>query len=99
MQWLAALCVKRPIFASVLVILICVVGIAGYVQLGVDRFPNVDFPIVVVSTTQPGAAPAEFAVPGAHSFAVTATTTGCVPAIPSGTWCQCAGRGSVGACE
>ena len=57
MQWLAALCVKRPIFASVLVLLICVVGIAGYLQLGVDRFPNVDFPIVVVTTTQPGAAP------------------------------------------
>src|ERR1019366_1258708 len=57
MQWLAALCVKRPIFASVLILLICVVGIAGYVQLGVDRFPNVDFPIVVVTTTQPGAAP------------------------------------------
>ena len=57
MQWLAALCVRRPIFASVLILLICVVGIAGYVQLGVDRFPNVDFPIVVVTTTQPGAAP------------------------------------------
>ncbi len=57
MQWLAALCVRRPIFASVLILLIFVVGIAGYVQLGVDRFPNVDFPVVVVTTTQPGAAP------------------------------------------
>jgi multidrug efflux pump subunit AcrB len=57
MQWLAALCVRRPIFASVLIILVCVIGIAGYLQLGVDRFPNVDFPIVVVTTTQPGAAP------------------------------------------
>jgi HAE1 family hydrophobic/amphiphilic exporter-1 len=57
MQWLAALCVRRPIFASVLILLICVVGIAGYLQLGVDRFPNVDFPVVVVTTTQPGAAP------------------------------------------
>src|ERR1019366_5665699 len=45
------------IFASVLILLICVVGIAGYVQLGVDRFPYVDFPIVVMTTTQPGAAP------------------------------------------
>src|SRR6516162_1956592 len=57
MQWLAALCVRRPIFASVLILLVCVVGIAGYLQLGVDRFPNVDFPVVVVTTTQPGAAP------------------------------------------
>jgi hydrophobic/amphiphilic exporter-1 (mainly G- bacteria), HAE1 family len=57
MQWLAALCVKRPIFASVLVLVLCVVGIAGYLQLGVDRFPNVDFPIIVVLTNHPGAAP------------------------------------------
>jgi hydrophobe/amphiphile efflux-1 (HAE1) family protein len=57
MQWLAALCVRRPIFASVLILVICVFGIAGYVSLGVDRFPNVDFPVVVVLTTQPGAAP------------------------------------------
>src|SRR5271165_1920840 len=57
MYWLAALCVKRPIFASVLILIVCVFGIAGYVQLGVDRFPNVDFPYVVVTTTEPGAAP------------------------------------------
>jgi HAE1 family hydrophobic/amphiphilic exporter-1 len=44
MQWLAALCVRRPIFASVLILVLCVIGIAGYMQLGVDRFPNVDFP-------------------------------------------------------
>jgi hydrophobe/amphiphile efflux-1 (HAE1) family protein len=57
MQWLAALCVKRPIFASVLILIICVVGIAGYTQLGVDRFPNIDLPYIIVTTTQPGAAP------------------------------------------
>jgi multidrug efflux pump subunit AcrB len=34
-----------------------VIGMAGYTQLGVDRFPNVDFPIIVVITNQPGAAP------------------------------------------
>jgi hydrophobe/amphiphile efflux-1 (HAE1) family protein len=56
-QWLAALCVRRPIFASVLILVLCVLGIAGYVQLGVDRFPNVDFPYVVVITRQTGAAP------------------------------------------
>src|SRR5579859_4386925 len=57
MQWLAAICVRRPIFASVLILVLCVIGIAGYVQLGVDRFPNVDFPIIVIITNQPGASP------------------------------------------
>jgi hydrophobe/amphiphile efflux-1 (HAE1) family protein len=57
MQWLAALCVRRPIFASVLILVLCVIGMAGYAQLGVDLFPNVDLPIIVVITNQPGAAP------------------------------------------
>jgi multidrug efflux pump subunit AcrB len=57
MQWLAEVCVKRPIFATVLVLLIAVIGLAGYLKLGVDRFPNIDIPIVVVITRLPGAAP------------------------------------------
>lgn len=36
-----------------------VVGVFGYLRLGVDLFPNVDFPIVTVITTLPGAAPEE----------------------------------------
>jgi hydrophobic/amphiphilic exporter-1 (mainly G- bacteria), HAE1 family len=57
MQWLAEICVKRPIFATVLVLLISVIGMAGYTKLGLDRFPNIDIPIVVVITRLPGAAP------------------------------------------
>ncbi len=57
MQWLAEICVKRPIFATVLVLLISVIGLAGYRNLGLDRFPNIDIPIVVVITRLPGAAP------------------------------------------
>jgi HAE1 family hydrophobic/amphiphilic exporter-1 len=57
MQWLAALCVRRPIFASVLILVVAVIGIAGYIQLGVDLFPNVDLPYIVVLTSEPGAAP------------------------------------------
>src|ERR687885_1842051 len=57
MQWLAALCVKRPVFASVLILTLTVVGAFSFTQLGVDRFPKVDFPTVVVTTIQPGAAP------------------------------------------
>jgi hydrophobe/amphiphile efflux-1 (HAE1) family protein len=41
----------------VLILVVCVIGIAGYLQLGVDRFPNIDFPYVLVTTAQPGAAP------------------------------------------
>src|SRR3984893_18004491 len=57
MQWLAALCVKRPVFATVLILSLIVVGAFSFTKLGVDRFPKVDFPTIVITTVQPGAAP------------------------------------------
>src|SRR5437667_3542999 len=57
MQWLAALCVKRPVFATVLILSLTVVGAFSFTRLGVDRFPKIDFPTVLVTTIQPGAAP------------------------------------------
>ena len=59
MQWLASICVRRPVFASVLILVILVLGIVGYRGLGVDQFPNVDIPIVVVTTRLDGASPEE----------------------------------------
>lgn len=59
MQWLAAVCVRRPVFATVLMLVLTVVGVFAYAKLGVDRFPKIDFPIVTVITTLPGAAPEE----------------------------------------
>src|ERR1700674_1813248 len=57
MQWLAPLCVSRPVFATVLILSLTVIGAFSFLLLGVDRFPKVDIPTVVVSTVQPGAAP------------------------------------------
>ena len=57
MQWLAALSVRRPVFATVLILSLTVVGAFSFMRLGVDRFPKVDFPTVVITTIQPGAAP------------------------------------------
>ncbi len=59
MQWLAAISVKRPVFASVLILSLTVVGAFAFTRLGLDRFPKVDFPTVVVTTRLPGAAPEE----------------------------------------
>jgi HAE1 family hydrophobic/amphiphilic exporter-1 len=59
MQKLAEICVRRPVFATVLILALVVVGFFSYYQLGVDRFPNVDFPWVAITTVLPGAAPEE----------------------------------------
>ena len=59
MQWLAAICIRRPVFATVIVLILTVIGAFSYFGLGVDRFPRVEFPFVVVQTVLPGAAPQE----------------------------------------
>src|ERR671912_419264 len=59
MQWLAEICVRRPVFAWVLVLSLTVVGLFAFGRLGVDRFPNVDIPSIAVTTRLPGAAPAQ----------------------------------------
>jgi HAE1 family hydrophobic/amphiphilic exporter-1 len=59
MQWLAEVCVKRPVFALMLISAFVVAGIVSYPQLGVDRFPSLDLPSMYVRTSYPGAAPEE----------------------------------------
>jgi hydrophobic/amphiphilic exporter-1 (mainly G- bacteria), HAE1 family len=59
MQWLAAICVRRPVFATVIVLVLSVVGFFSYFGLGVDRFPKVDIPIVTITVLSPGSAPPE----------------------------------------
>ncbi len=59
MQWLAEICVKRPVFATVIVLFLTVVGGFSFFTLGVDRFPKIDVPTISVSTGNPGAAPEE----------------------------------------
>ncbi len=59
MQWLAAICVRRPVFASVIMLILTVLGLFSYGSLGVDRFPKIDIPVVLILTTLPGSAPEE----------------------------------------
>ena len=59
MQWLAEICVHRPVFATVIVLFLTVVGGFSFFTLGVDRFPKIDLPTVSVRTSNPGAAPEE----------------------------------------
>jgi len=59
MQKLAEICIRRPVFATMIVLSLVVVGVAGYLNLDVDRFPSVDLPTVRVYTRLSGASPAE----------------------------------------
>ncbi len=62
MRDLAAICVRRPVFATMLIAALVVAGATGYGKLGIDRFPHVDLPTVGVRTSLPGASPEEMEV-------------------------------------
>src|SRR4249920_748555 len=55
MHTLAQLCVRRPVFATMLILSLVVVGVFSYLSLGVDLLPKVDVPTVVITTVNPGA--------------------------------------------
>ena len=59
MHALAQLCVRRPVFATMLILSLVVVGVFSYFSLGVDLFPKIDIPTVIVIIANPGASPEE----------------------------------------
>jgi hydrophobic/amphiphilic exporter-1 (mainly G- bacteria), HAE1 family len=56
-MWFTRVSLHNPVFATMLMLGIMVLGFMGYQRLKVDQFPNIDFPVVVVVTDYPGAAP------------------------------------------
>jgi HAE1 family hydrophobic/amphiphilic exporter-1 len=54
---LTRIAVDNPVFATMMMVALLVLGLFSYRQLGVDQFPNVDLPVVVVTTNYPGASP------------------------------------------
>jgi len=55
MSGLSGLAIRRPVFASMVMLGLIVLGIFGYRQLAIDQFPDVDIPVITVQTTYPGA--------------------------------------------
>ena len=56
-MFLSNLSIKQPVFATMMMVALAVLGIVSYQQLNVDLFPDVDFPVVTVTTIYPGASP------------------------------------------
>ena len=59
MQKLAEICVRRPVFATMLILSLTVVGLFSFKALGVDLFPKIDLPTITVTVINPGASPQE----------------------------------------
>jgi HAE1 family hydrophobic/amphiphilic exporter-1 len=56
-MWFTRVSLKNPVFATMVMLALVVMGLFSYQRLKVDQFPNIDFPVVVVSTEYPGASP------------------------------------------
>ncbi|HKQ90460.1 MAG TPA: efflux RND transporter permease subunit [Blastocatellia bacterium] len=56
---LAEVCVRRPVFTTMLIMFLVVLGVFSFLDLGVDLFPKADPPIVSVRVRLPGASPDE----------------------------------------
>ena len=56
-MWFTKVSLNNPVFAAMVMLAFVVLGLFSLQRLQVDQFPNVDFPVVVISTEYPGAAP------------------------------------------
>jgi hydrophobic/amphiphilic exporter-1 (mainly G- bacteria), HAE1 family len=61
-RFLPRLAVRRPVLATMLIAIFVVLGIFSFFRLRTDLYPDVEFPVVTVTTVYPGAGPAEVGV-------------------------------------
>ena len=56
-MWFTRISVKYPVFTIMMMLCLMVLGLASWQRMGVEEFPDVDFPFVVIYTNYPGASP------------------------------------------
>jgi hydrophobic/amphiphilic exporter-1 (mainly G- bacteria), HAE1 family len=56
-MWFTQVSLKNPVFATMVMLAIVVLGLFSYQRMQVDQFPNIDFPVVVITAEYPGASP------------------------------------------
>ncbi|MET0310911.1 MAG: efflux RND transporter permease subunit, partial [Burkholderiaceae bacterium] len=56
-MWFTRVSLKNPVFATMVMLAFVVLGLFSYQRLKVDQFPNIDFPVVVITAEYPGASP------------------------------------------
>ncbi len=56
-MWFTRVSLHNPVFATMVMLALVVLGLFSFQRLKVDQFPNIDFPVVVITTEYPGASP------------------------------------------
>src|SRR4051794_28826299 len=56
-MFLSDISIKRPVFATMMMVALVVLGIVSYKRLAIDEYPDITYPVVVAQTSYPGASP------------------------------------------
>ena len=56
-MWFTRVSIRNPVFATMMMAALLVLGLFSYARLPVEQFPDVSFPVVVIDTAYPGASP------------------------------------------
>jgi hydrophobe/amphiphile efflux-1 (HAE1) family protein len=80
---LADVSIERPVFATMMILALVVLGLFSYLKLNIDQFPDIDFPFVIVTTVLPGAGPEQIETDVSKKIEDTVNTIGGLDHIQS----------------
>src|SRR5688572_27282855 len=56
-MFLSNVSIKRPVFATMMMVALVVLGIVSYTRLAIDEYPDITYPVIIAQTSYPGASP------------------------------------------
>lgn len=56
-MFLSDISIRRPVFATMMIVALVVLGVISYQRLAIDEYPDISYPVIVTSTPYPGASP------------------------------------------
>jgi hydrophobe/amphiphile efflux-1 (HAE1) family protein len=85
-MWMTRISIKHPVFATMVMVGLMVLGLFSYRSLGVESMPNIEIPAVWIETAYPGASPEQVEIDVTRPIEEAANTVGGIKTIRSNSW-------------
>jgi hydrophobe/amphiphile efflux-1 (HAE1) family protein len=85
-MWMTRISIKHPVFATMVMVGLMVLGLFSYRSLGVESMPNIEIPAVWIETQYPGASPEQVEIDVTRPIEEAANTVGGIKTIRSNSW-------------
>src|SRR5690349_24577039 len=85
-MWITRTSIKHPVFATMVMVGLMVLGLFSYRSLGVESMPNIEIPAVWIETAYPGASPGQVEIDVTRPIEEAANTVGGIKTIRSNSW-------------